>query len=229
MRREPVRVHVDRTRARQSSLRLALKSAVWLACLYPLARLLWLFRTDGLGPNPIEEVTHSTGDAALIILLAALAVTPLRRATGWNELASLRRPVGLFAFFYATLHLLTWIVLDQFFAFEYMLEDIRERPYITVGTIAFLLLVPLAVTSTKGWIRRLGKRWTKLHRLVYGSAALAVLHYIWLVKADLRRPLVFAAILAALLLARTPPARAAFERLRAGRRARLEGAASPTR
>ena len=226
-RREPV--HVDRTRARRSSVRIALKSVVWLACLYPLARLLWLFRTDGLGPNPIEEVTHSTGDAALIILLAALAVTPLRRATGWNELASLRRPVGLFAFFYATLHLLTYVVLDQYFAFEYILDDIAERPYITVGTAAFLLLVPLAITSTKGWIRRLGKRWTKLHRLVYVSAALAVLHYIWLVKADLRRPLVFAAILAALLLLRTPPARAALERLRATRRARLERAASATR
>lgn len=219
--RESVHVHVDRTRARQPNRRAALKVILWLACLYPLARLLWLTWVDDLGPNPIEEVTHSTGDATLILLLVTLAVSPVRRMTGWNALAPLRRPLGLFAFFYATLHLLTYIVLDQYFGFEYILDDIKERPYITVGTAAFLLLVPLAVTSTKGWIRRLGKRWTALHRLVYASAALGVLHYIWLVKADLRRPLLFGAVLAGLLLLRTPPARAGLEavrdRLRRGR------------
>ena len=191
-----------------------LKAILWLACLYPLGRLLWLTVGGGLGPNPIEEVTRSTGDAALILLLVTLAVSPVRRATGWNAIATLRRPLGLFAFFYATLHLLTYVVLDQFFGFAYILDDIRERPYITVGTAAFLLLVPLAVTSTRGWIRRLGKRWAALHRLAYVSAALGVLHYIWLVKADLRRPLVFATVFALLLLLRTPPARAALERVR---------------
>ena len=200
------------------------KLLLWLACLYPLARLLWLTGAGGLGPNPIEEVTHSTGDAALILLMVTLAVSPLRRATGWNRIAALRRPLGLFAFFYATLHFLTYIVLDQFFGFEYILDDIRERPYITVGTAAFLLLIPLAITSTKGWIRRLGRRWTALHRLAYVSAALGVLHYIWLVKADLRRPLVFAAILSVLLLLRTPPARAVLERMRTRLRSRRDPA-----
>ena len=196
------------------------KSVLWLACLTPAAILAWRTWSNDLGPNPIEEVTHETGEATIILLLVTLAVTPLRRLTGWNRLVQLRRPLGLFAFFYATLHFATYIVLDQFFAFEYILDDIAERPYITVGTAAFLLLIPLAVTSTKGWIRRLGKRWTRLHRLIYVSAALGVLHYIWLVKADLRRPLLFAAILALLLLLRTPVARAGLERLRdAGRAA----------
>lgn len=197
-----------------------LKPLLWAACLIPAARLAWRAWSGDLGANPIEEVTHATGDAALIILMVTLAVSPLRRLTGWNRLIQLRRPLGLFAFFYATLHLATYIVLDQFFAFEYIIDDIKERPYITVGTAAFLLLVPLAITSTKGWIRRLGKRWQKVHRLVYASAALAVLHYIWLVKADLRRPLVFAGILVILLLLRTPPARALLERARAAIRRR---------
>ncbi len=200
--------------------RILLKAGLWLACLIPVARLLWRFAQNDLGPNPIEEVTHETGEPALILLMVTLAVTPLRRGTGWNWLAPLRRPLGLFAFFYACLHFATYIVLDQFFAFEYILDDIKERPYITVGTAALLLMVPLAITSTKGWIRRLGKRWTKLHRLIYVSAALGVLHFIWLVKADLRRPLVFAAILGALLLLRTPPLRALLERIRDAARAR---------
>lgn len=202
-----------------------LKPALWAACLTPAALLAWRTWRGDLGANPIEEVTHATGDAALIVLLVTLAVTPVRRLTGWNRLAQLRRPLGLFAFFYASLHLATYIVLDQFFAFAYILDDVRERPYITAGTAAFLLLVPLAVTSTRGWIRRLGRRWQKLHRLIYVSAALAVLHYLWLVKADLRRPLVFAAILAVLLLLRTPPARAGLERARTGLRARWTAAA----
>ena len=198
--------------------RLLLKVGLWLVCLTPVAILLFRTLTGDLGANPIEEVTHETGDWALTLLIATLAVTPLRRVTGWNDIATLRRPLGLFAFFYAVLHFLTYLVLDQFFAFEYILEDIAERPYITVGTAALALMIPLAVTSTKGWIRRLGKRWTKLHRLVYVSAGLGVLHYIWLVKADLRRPLLFAAALVLLLLLRTPPARAALERVRDARR-----------
>ena len=213
-----------------STKRLLLKTALWLACLTPFAILLYRTATNDLGPNPIEEVTHETGDWALRLLLVTLAVTPLRRLTGWNELAGLRRPLGLFAFFYATLHFLTYLVLDQFFGFAYILDDIRERPYITVGFTAFLLLIPLAVTSTRGWIRRLGKRWTKLHYLVYVSAGLGVLHYLWVVKADTRDPLIYGAILAALLLLRTPPARATLERVRDGMRARRrERAASATR
>ena len=203
-----------------------LKPALWLACLTPVAILLYRTATNDLGPNPIEEVTHETGDWALILLLVTLGVTPLRRLTGWNQLAGLRRPLGLFAFFYATLHFLTYLVLDQFFGFEYIIDDIRERPYITVGFTAFVLLIPLAVTSTKGWIRRLGRRWTKLHRLIYVCAALGVLHYVWVVKADLRRPLVFAAILALLLLLRTPPARTALERIRNAVRERRRGSAA---
>ena len=207
--------------------RVFLKTTLWLGCLMPLAILLYRTATNDLGPNPIEEVTHDTGDAALILLLVTLGVTPLRRLSGWNDLAGLRRPLGLFAFFYATLHFLTYLVLDQYFGWTYIIDDIAERPYITVGFAAFVLLIPLAITSTKGWIRRLGKRWTKLHRLVYVSAGLGVLHYIWVVKADLRRPLVLAAILVVLLLLRTPPARAALERarnsIRARRRAAVEG------
>jgi len=197
-----------------------LKIFLWLACLTPLAILLYRTATNDLGPNPIEEVTHETGDWTLILLLVTLAVTPLRRLTGWNELAGLRRPIGLFAFFYATLHFLTYLVLDQFFGFAYILDDIKERPYITVGFTAFVLLIPLAATSTKGWIRRLGRRWTKLHRLIYASAALGVLHYLWVVKADTRGPVIYGTILAALLLLRTPPARGALERVRDGLRAR---------
>ena len=213
-----------------STKRLLLKTALWLACLTPFAILLYRTATNDLGPNPIEEVTHETGDWALRLLLVTLAVTPLRRLTGWNALAGLRRPLGLFAFFYATLHFLTYLVLDQFFGFAYILDDIRERPYITVGFTAFLLLIPLAVTSTRGWIRRLGRRWTKLHYLVYVSAGLGVLHYLWVVKADTRDPLIYGAILAALLLLRTPPARATLERVRDGMRARRrERAPSATR
>jgi len=209
---------------------IALKLALWIGCLIPFLRLAWRTWAGELGPNPIEEVTHETGEAALILLMVTLGVTPLRRLTGWNRLASLRRPLGLFAFFYACLHLATYIVLDQFFAFEYILDDVKERPYITVGTAAFLLLVPLAVTSTKGWIRRLGRRWTRLHRLIYVAAALGVLHFVWLVKADLRRPLVFATILGVLLLLRTPPARALLERFRdrlRGRAALRRSSAAP--
>ncbi len=157
-----------------------------------------------LGANPIERITLLTGFSALTLLTTTLAITPVRRLTGWNEAVKLRRLVGLFAFFYVCLHFLTYLVLDHFFDWETVVEDIVKRPYITVGFTAFLLLIPLAVTSTKGWIRRLGKRWQKLHRLVYLAAGLGVLHFFWKVKADTREPLIFAAIVAALLLFRLP-------------------------
>ena len=188
----------------KASSTLRLKSAVWLVGLSPLLWTGFSFATDDLGANPIETVLHWAGRSALILLLAGLAITPLRRLTGWNQIVKVRRLVGLFAFFYAFLHLSIYLGLDQGFAWSFIVEDVVERPFITVGAGAFLLLVPLAVTSTKGWIRRLGKRWQSLHRLVYPAAVLGVLHFYWKVKADTFWPLVAASILAGLLLVRVP-------------------------
>jgi methionine sulfoxide reductase heme-binding subunit len=137
-----------------------------------------------------------------VLLLAALAVTPIRRLSGWNALIRVRRPLGVFAFGYATLHLLTFVALDHFFAWPAILEDIVERPFITVGFVAFLLLAPLAATSTRPMIRRLGRNWQRLHRLVYPAGALAALHFYWKAKADTREPLIYAGVLALLLCAR---------------------------
>ena len=181
-----------------------LKGTVWLFGLGPLVWTGILFATDGPGANPIEAVLHSAGRSALVLLLAGLSVSPLRRLTGWNRIIKVRRLLGLFAFFYACLHLLIYVGLDQGFAWSYIAEDVVERPFITVGAVAFLLLVPLAITSTKGWIRRLGKRWQRLHRLVYLAASLGALHFYWKVKADTFWPLVAATVLVGLLLARVP-------------------------
>jgi methionine sulfoxide reductase heme-binding subunit len=173
-----------------------------VAGLLPLALLLRRAFTVGLGADPIEWVTHHTGWWGLVFLLASLAVTPVRRLTGWNRIIGVRRTLGLFAFFYVALHFAIYLV-DQEAVFAYVREDVIERPYITVGFLAFVLLVPLAVTSTRGMIRRLGgKRWQRLHRLVYLSAALGVLHFFWSVKADVREPLIFAAVLGVLLALR---------------------------
>jgi sulfoxide reductase heme-binding subunit YedZ len=175
-----------------------------MLCLTPAALLLWRAFTDGLGANPIEFITLRTGFWTLVLIMVTLAVTPVRRVTGWHRIIRFRRMLGLFAFFYATLHFLTYVTLDLFFDFSAVAADIVKRPYITVGFTAFLLLVPLALTSTKGWIRRLGRNWLRLHRLVYVSAALAVLHFYWKksAKSDIGEPLLFAGILAALLLFR---------------------------
>jgi sulfoxide reductase heme-binding subunit YedZ len=179
------------------------KVIVFLACLLPAVALVARGLADGLGANPIEEITHATGDWSLRLVLVTLAVTPIRRLSGWNGIIKYRRMLGLFAFTYVCLHFLTYLVLDQFFAWPEIVADIFKRPYITVGFTAFLLLVPLAVTSTSGWIRRLGgRRWQRLHRLIYVAAALAIIHYIWLVKADLRSPLTYGAILTVLLAIR---------------------------
>jgi len=181
-----------------------LKAALWVACLAPA---LWLTHgalTDGLGANPIEKITLVTGKAALTILIVTLAVTPIRRVSGWNRIIQLRRPLGLFAFFYVVLHLLTYVTLDLYFDFAAVGEDILKRPYITVGFAAFLLLVPLAITSTKGWIRRLGKRWQALHSLVYVASVLAIIHFLWKTKADFREVGVYASVLGVLLLSRVP-------------------------
>ncbi len=176
------------------------KPIVFLVCLIPLARLGWKAYSGLLGANPIEVITHSTGDWTLRFLLITLSVTPLRKLTGQLWLIRYRRMFGLFAFFYATLHFLTYIWLDKFFDLHEMLVDIAKRKFITVGFTAFLLLIPLAITSTSGWIRRLGgKRWNLLHRLIYVSAIAGVIHYWWLVKADIRKPEQYALILAVLL------------------------------
>jgi len=178
---------------------LLLKTVVWAVCLTPLAWVSYrFFLGDGLGVDPILEFEHWSGLTALTVLLGALAVTPLRRLTGYNDLQKVRRIVGLFAFFYVTVHFMAWLGLDQYFGWSYIGEDIAERPFITIGFTAFLLLVPLAVTSTKGWIRRLGKNWVRLHRLVYVSGTLGVVHYLWATKADDRWPFVAAAVLAGL-------------------------------
>jgi len=180
-----------------------IKAAVFALCLVPLARLAWLGTHHGLGANPIEYVTHSTGWWTLSFLLITLSVTPLRRLTGWNWLLRLRRMLGLFAFFYVSLHFVTYIWLDQFFDWRGMLKDIAKRPFITVGFTAFVLLIPLAATSTNAMVRRLGaKCWQRLHRAVYVIASLGVLHFWWLVKKDIREPLIFGTLLGLLFLAR---------------------------
>jgi len=181
-----------------------LKGAVWALGLGPFIWTGLRFALDDLGANPIEAVLHWAGRWTLIFLLVGLAITPLRRLTGWNRIIKVRRLVGLFAFFYATLHLSLYLGLDQGFAWSFIVEDVLKRPFITAGMAAFLLLVPLAATSTKGSIRRLGKNWLKLHRLVYFAAVLGALHFYWKVKADTFWPLVAATILGILLLARVP-------------------------
>jgi methionine sulfoxide reductase heme-binding subunit len=179
------------------------KIGIFLAALVPLGRLVWKALHNGLGANPIEVITHSTGDWTLILILTTLSITPLRKLTRQYWLIGVRRMIGLFAFFYGTLHFTTYIWLDKFFDWHEMIKDIGKRPFITVGFSAFVLLIPLAITSTAGWIRRLGgKNWQRLHKLIYGTAVLGVIHYIWLVKADLRKPLQYAFVLCILLLYR---------------------------
>jgi sulfoxide reductase heme-binding subunit YedZ len=184
-------------------VRLVIKPAVFVSALLPLGLLAHGAVTGGLGANPIEAITHGTGDWTLRFLLLTLALTPLRVLTGWNALTRFRRMLGLFAFFYGSLHLLTYLWLDKFFSWADIVRDIPRRPFITAGFLAFVVLVPLAATSTAGMIRRLGGRnWQRLHRLVYLSAVAAVLHYWWLVKADISRPRRYAIVLAVLLAAR---------------------------
>ena len=176
------------------------KITAFLLALVPLAKLGVGAYFDNLGANPIEKITRTTGYWTLTFLLISLTITPLRRFSGWNWLMRLRRMLGLFAFFYASLHFLTYLVLDQFFDWASIVNDIFKRPYITVGFPAFLLLVPLAVTSNNHIIKLLGgKRWLILHRLVYLCAVGGVVHYWWLVKKDLTNPLTFAVLLGLLL------------------------------
>jgi sulfoxide reductase heme-binding subunit YedZ len=179
------------------------KLCVFSACLAPLIVLAWQALSDQLGANPIDEITDRTGIWTLRLLLITLAVTPVRRLTGWNRLVQVRRMLGLWAFFYASLHFLTYIWLDQFFVLDDIVADVMERPFITVGFTSFILLIPLAVTSTTGMIKRLGgKWWQRLHRLIYAIAIGGVVHYLWLVKVDTQQPLIYGSILAALLVYR---------------------------
>ncbi|MGA8865351.1 MAG: protein-methionine-sulfoxide reductase heme-binding subunit MsrQ [Candidatus Sulfotelmatobacter sp.] len=180
-----------------------LKPILFLAALIPLALLAWKGFHGLLGANPIEVITHATGDWTLRFLLITLSIAPLRKLTRQYWLIDFRRMCGLYAFFYGTLHLLTYVWLDKVFDVHAMLADIAKRRFITAGLTAFTLMIPLALTSTKGWIRRLGgNRWQWLHRLIYLSAIAGVIHYIWLVKADLHKPLEYASVLAVLLLYR---------------------------
>jgi methionine sulfoxide reductase heme-binding subunit len=192
-----------------------IKPLLWVLCLAPLAYILWLTWRNDLGANPIERVEHFTGDWTLRFIVITLAITPLRRLLRLPDLIRFRRLIGLFTFFYACLHFLTYVVLDHFFDWREMFADVLKRPYITVGFTGFLLLIPLAVTSTVGWIRRLGgKRWGALHRLIYITAICGVIHYYWLVKSDIRLPVFYGCLVAAELayrLATRKPARKAPE------------------
>ena len=200
-------------------VRFGLKPVVFLASLWPLVYLVWAALTGNLSANPLEDLTHETGVWTLRFLCITLAITPLRKLTGWNTFIRFRRMAGLYAFFYGTLHLLTYVIADRFAGLDFpdgMLalstvrnlaksvgQDIYKRPFITIGFSAWLSMAPLAATSTAGMIRRLGgKRWNRLHRLVYLAATLGVLHYWWLVKADVRRPLTYGAVVGILLAAR---------------------------
>ena len=176
-----------------------LKIAVFLASLTPLALLAYYAYAGNLGANPIEVITHWTGDSTIIFLLITLTITPLRKISGWNDAVKFRRMLGLFAFFYGCLHFTTYIWLDQFFDVHSVIKDVAKRPFITLGFASFVLLIPLALTSTARMVRRLGKRWQKLHRAIYVIAGAGVIHYWWLVKKDIRWPLIYGAILVVLL------------------------------
>ena len=179
------------------------KVLVWIAALAPLAYLVYGALTNNLGADPVAEIEHTTGRWVIRLLLATLAITPLRRISGWNWLVRFRRLLGLFAFFYVCVHFLAYLWFDQNFAWASIVHDIPKRPFILVGFTALVLLIPLAVTSTAGWIRRLGgKRWNALHKLIYAAAALCIVHFWWSQKADHSRPLTYGIILAALLLTR---------------------------
>jgi sulfoxide reductase heme-binding subunit YedZ len=188
---------LDTARVRQ------IKTVLFAACLYPLVFLIWLGLAGDLGADPVEFIRRSTGTWTLDFLIITLSVTPLRRATGWHWLVRLRRMFGLYAFFYAAIHVVTYLWLDQLFDLAAIWRDVLKRPLITVGFLSFVLMIPLAATSTDRMVRRLGgKRWQQLHRAVYLVAVAGVIHFWWLVKLDYTRPLVYSAIIGALLVVR---------------------------
>jgi sulfoxide reductase heme-binding subunit YedZ len=180
-----------------------IKVLVFLACLVPVALLAWGFHKDALGANPVEKIEHDTGDWTIYLLLITLAITPLRKVANLPLLIRYRRMVGLFAFFYGVLHMLAYVWVDQGFDWPALWKDVLKRPYITAGVVGVTLMIPLAATSTAWAIRKLGgRKWQMLHRLVYFSALAGVIHYYWLVKSDVRKPLLYAGILALLMLYR---------------------------
>ena len=200
----------------QQAVRFVVKPVVFVAALGPVAWLTWAALTGNLSVNPLSDLTNETGVWALRFLCITIAITPLRRLTGWNWVIRFRRMIGLYAFFYGTLHFLVYTIADRFAGLDFpngivswttvqklaasVGEDIYKRPFITIGFTTLMLMLPLAVTSTAGWIRRLGGRqWNLLHRLVYVAAVTAVVHYYWLVKADVSRPIAYAAVVATLL------------------------------
>ena len=177
-----------------------LKPIVFLACLVPMALLTWATANGQLSANPLEDIRDTTGIWTLRFVIFTLTITPLRQITGWYSLIRFRRMLGEFTFFHAVLHFVTYVWLDQFFAFSEMVNDLAKRPFIMAGYVSFVLLIPLAITSTKKWIGRLGgKRWQMLHRLIYISAAAGVVHYFWRVKLDIQRPLAYGSVVALLL------------------------------
>ena len=182
----------------------ALKPLFFALCLLPLAHLVWDVAHNTLGADPVAQLEHRSGDWALRLLLATLTITPLRRITGWHKAIRFRRMLGLFVFFYASVHLTIYVVVDLGGFWSQLLGEIAKRPYITLGFSAWLLLIPLAITSTKAMMRRLGRRWQQLHRLVYITALLGVLHFLWLVKADHREPAIYLGVLIVLMLWRLP-------------------------
>jgi len=176
------------------------KVAIFLLCLIPFGDLVWRIIKSDLGANPVEFLQHATGDWTLRFLVFTLCITPFRKLLNLPDLIRFRRMLGLFAFFYVSLHFLTYLGPDQAFDLAAMWKDVAKRPFITVGFAAFVSLIPLAVTSTAGWIRRIGgKRWQMLHRLIYLAAVCGVIHYYWLVKSDVRKPLFYGALVAILL------------------------------
>jgi methionine sulfoxide reductase heme-binding subunit len=179
------------------------KVVVFLCCLLPAAMLGWRFWRQDLTPNPLEFLEHFTGDWTIRFLVMTLAITPARRLLRQPDLIRFRRMLGLFTFFYGSLHFLAWLWFDRLFNTQEILKDVAKRPFITAGFTAFVLMAPLALTSTRGWIRRLGgRRWQSLHRLIYVSGVAAVVHYYWLVKSDVRLPLFYGSLVALLLGAR---------------------------
>ena len=197
-----------------------LQVAVHVAALAPLAVMIWDGLNGNLTVNPIQEITARTGKTALILLVLSLACTPASSLLGFKAAIRWRRPLGVYAFLYAALHFLTFTVLDYGLDLALLREAIFEKRFALVGFAAFVLLIPLAITSTHGWMRRLGKRWKKLHRLVYPAALLVVVHYVWLVKSDIRTPLAYGAVILLLLAARTAPVKQAFGQMRATLRRR---------
>jgi sulfoxide reductase heme-binding subunit YedZ len=188
---------------RAALVRRVIKPALYVTAVFPLAWLLFALFSGLVMGDQVKFIQHVTGDTVLTCLMLTLTITPLRRVTGWNEIIRVRRLIGLTAFWYACLHLTTYVVFDQSLSVSEIMTDIEKHPWVLVGFTGFLCLIPMAITSTNGWVRRLGgKRWQQLHRLVYVAAAAGVLHYFWLVKKDVTYPLTYGAVLLVLLLSR---------------------------